>query len=82
MNKALFEELHKQIIAIQLIQELIVDMCDEKGLFTRKDFESKLQERVVKLNEEITKLNDQMDKSETEKPVSFHNIIPPIIGEA
>jgi hypothetical protein len=50
------EELQKQIIAIQIIQELIVDKCDEAGVFSRKEFEIKLKERVDTFNEEVEKL--------------------------
>jgi hypothetical protein len=44
------EELNKQLIAIQIIQELIVDIMDEQGIFDRSEFEIRLKERVDKLN--------------------------------
>jgi site-specific recombinase len=55
------EELQKQIIAIQIIQELIVDKLNEVGVFTRIDFEKELQQRVKKFNEEIDKLKKLED---------------------
>lgn len=58
------EELHKQILAMQLIQELIVDKCDESGLFTREDFEIDLAARVDALNEKI----DELKQIEKDKP--------------
>jgi DNA mismatch repair ATPase MutS len=84
------EELHRQILAVQLIQELIVDMCDERGIFTRVEFESRLQQRVTKLNREIEEINKQMSlkenskksKEKTKKESAITNIITPIIGEA
>jgi hypothetical protein len=53
------EELQKQIIAIQLIQELIVDKCDEAGIFSREDFEIQLQMRVDEFNKDISKLKNE-----------------------
>jgi hypothetical protein len=70
------EELQKQIIAIQLIQELIVDKCDEAGIFSREDFEIQLQNRVDKFNKDIEKLKNE---EEERKPVIFVN---GIVGEA
>ncbi len=70
------EELQKQIIAIQLIQELIVDKCDEAGIFSREDFEIQLQNRVDKFNKDIEKLKKE---EEERKPVIFVN---GIVGEA
>lgn len=59
------EELQKQIIAIQIIQELIVDKLDEVGVFSRSDFETELKQRVEKFNKEIAKLK----KIEEEKQI-------------
>jgi hypothetical protein len=70
------EELQKQIMAIQLIQELIVDKCDEAGIFSREDFEIQLQNRVDKFNKDIEKLKKE---EEERKPVIFVN---GIVGEA
>jgi hypothetical protein len=69
------EELQKQIIAIQLIQELIVDKCDDAGIFSREEFEIQLQTRVEKFNRDIQKLKED----EVRKPVIFVN---GIVGEA
>jgi ssRNA-specific RNase YbeY (16S rRNA maturation enzyme) len=71
------EELQKQIIAIQLIQELIVDMCDEYGIFTRTEFENRLNIRVVELNKKIEQLNSNVTKKN-----KATNIISSIVGEA
>jgi hypothetical protein len=75
------EELQKQIIAIQLIQELIVDMCDEYGIFTRTEFENRLNIRVVELNKKIEQLNSNVTKKNKEKSKTT-NIISSIVGEA
>jgi hypothetical protein len=75
------EELQKQIIAIQLIQELIVDMCDEYGIFTRTEFENRLNIRVVELNKKIEQLNSNVTKKNKEKNKTT-NIISSIVGEA
>lgn len=69
------KELQKQIIAIQLIQELIVDKCDEAGIFSREEFEIQLQTRVEKFNRDIQKLKEK----EVRKSVIFVN---GIVGEA
>ena len=42
------EELQKQIIAVQLIQELIVDVLNDKGIIERSVFEDMLKDRVDK----------------------------------
>jgi hypothetical protein len=68
-------ELQKQIIAIQLIQELIVDKCDDAGIFSREEFEIQLQTRVEKFNRDIQKLKEK----EVRKSVIFVN---GIVGEA
>lgn len=65
------EEIQKQIIAIQLIQELIVDKCDEAGIFSRDEFETELKVRVDKLNSEIQQLSKKMNNETKSKPVMF-----------
>jgi hypothetical protein len=70
------DELQKQIIAIQLIQELIVDKCDEAGVFSREDFEIQLQTRVDKFNKDIEKLKRE---DEERNPIIFMN---GLVGEA
>jgi hypothetical protein len=72
------EELQKQIIAIQLIQELIVDKCDEAGIFSREDFEIQLQKRVDKFNKDIEKLKKEEEQNQN-KPTVF---MGGIVGEA
>jgi polyhydroxyalkanoate synthesis regulator phasin len=72
------EELQKQIIAIQLIQELIVDMCDEFGIFKRTEFENRLNSRVDDLNKQMAQLNTNLNKTET-KPIL---ILTSVLGEA
>jgi hypothetical protein len=72
------EELQKQLIAIQLIQELIVDVLDSNNVISRIDFEDKLNDRVHKLNKDIEKYNNEStSKSKNKIP-----IISTIIGEA
>jgi hypothetical protein len=46
------QEIEKKIIAIQLIQELIVDILDEAKIIERSDFETLLSERVKEYNSE------------------------------
>jgi hypothetical protein len=72
------EELQKQLIAIQLIQELIVDVLDSNNVISRIDFEDRLNDRVHKLNKDIEKYNNEStSKSKNKIP-----IISTIIGEA
>lgn len=73
------EELQRQIIAIQLIQELIVDKLDESGIVSRDDFEVQLQIRVKELNKKIDALSIDESKNESKNPPIFYNNI---VGEA
>lgn len=73
------EELQKQLIAVQLIQELIVDKLDEAGVFSREDFEDELKERVDELNKSLQKISEEVNKDEVKKPMMFFNNI---VGEA
>lgn len=73
------EELQRQIIAIQLIQELIVDKLDESGIVSRDDFEVQLQIRVKELNKKIDALSIDESKNESKTPPIFYNNI---VGEA
>lgn len=73
------EELQRQIIAIQLIQELIVDKLDESGIVSRDDFEVQLQIRVNELNKKIDALSIDESKNESKTPPIFYNNI---VGEA
>lgn len=73
------EELHKQLIAIQIIQELIVDIMDEQGLFGRNEFEIRLKERVDKLNKELERMSSQVKE---EQKYQINNWFNNTIGEA
>ena len=73
------EELQKQLIAVQLIQELIVDKLDEAGVFSREEFEAELKERVDELNKSLQKISEEINKDEVKTPMMFFNNI---IGEA
>jgi hypothetical protein len=68
-------EIQQQIIAIQLIQELIVDMCNDAGVFNRAEFESKLKDRTIEFND---KIKEYMDNQKKENVI----YMPNIIGEA
>jgi len=46
------QEIEKKLIAIELIQELIVDILDEAKVIQRKDFETLLSHRVSEYNKE------------------------------
>lgn len=71
------EELQKQIIAVQLIQELIVDVMDTKGIIARSEFEDMLKVRVDKFNKDIEKY--AKENSKVEKVIPY---ISNIVGEA
>lgn len=58
------EEIEKKIIAVQLIQELIVDILDEAKIIERKDFETLLYERVKEYN---------LEKESKEYPMNIFN---------
>jgi hypothetical protein len=73
------EELNKQLIAIQIIQELIVDIMDEQGIFDRSEFEIRLKERVDKLNKELETLSLQLKE---EQQYQINNWFNNKIGEA
>ncbi len=73
------EELHKQLIAIQIIQELIVDIMDEQGIFGRNEFEIRLKERVNTLNKELEKISSQ---AKEEQKYQINNWFNNTIGEA
>jgi hypothetical protein len=74
------EELQKQIIAVQLIQELIVDVLDEYGVISRTEFERRLKERVDNLNKSIEEYSKKAEEIKTKnKTVPY---ISNIIGEA
>jgi hypothetical protein len=73
------EELNKQLIAIQIIQELIVDIMDEQGIFDRSEFEIRLKERVDKLNKELEILSLQVKEEQKYQMNSWFNNT---IGEA
>jgi hypothetical protein len=69
MNKI---EIQNKITAIEIIQELIVDILDEASIIQRKDFEILLTQRV---NEH----NKTKSKEETNYPF---NLFGTPIGEA
>lgn len=73
------EELQKQLIAVQLIQELIVDKLDAAGVFSREEFEDELKERVDELNKTLEKISKEINKDEVKKPMMLFNNI---VGEA
>jgi hypothetical protein len=73
------EELQKQLIAVQLIQELIVDKLDAAGVFSREEFEEELKERVDELNKTLEKISKEINKDEVKKPMMLFNNI---VGEA
>ncbi len=73
----MIEELQKQIIAMQIIQELIVDVMDKNNIIERGEFEKLLSERVKKLNTELEILHSQ-SKEEQNYKIWYGNTI----GEA
>jgi hypothetical protein len=75
----MLEELQKQIIAIQIIQELIVDVLDKNDIIQRSEFEELLGERVAKLNRHLDTLNEKIKE---EKKYDINNYFNPIVGEA
>lgn len=72
------EELQRQLIAVQLIQELIVDVLDENNVISRNDFEKLLKLRVDKFNKDIQKYSND----ETERKTTVVPYISNIVGEA
>lgn len=52
------KEIEKKLIAIEIIQELIVDVFDEAKVIQRKDFETLLSQRVNEYNQEIDNEKD------------------------
>lgn len=75
----MLEELQKQIIAIQIIQELIVDVMDKNDIIERGEFEKLLSERVKRLNKELELLHSQ---SKEEQNYKMNNWYGNTIGEA
>lgn len=75
------EELQKQIVAMQLIQELIVDVLDDKGIIDRAEFEILLKERVELLNQQLESLNSVLQQNYKNKLSNYFNSKGPI-GEA
>jgi hypothetical protein len=73
------EELQKQLIAIQIIQELIVDIMDEKGIINRGEFEERLKERVDNLNKELDILHSKFKEEQTYQNINWYGNT---IGEA
>lgn len=73
------EDLQKQIIAVQLIQELIVDKLDAAGVFSRGEFEEELKVRADELNDTLRKISEEMIEEQSKKIIMFGNNI---IGEA
>lgn len=73
------EEINKQLIAMQLIQELIVDIMDEQGIIDRNEFELRLKGRVDKLNKELEKLSLQ---AKEEQKYQINTWLSNTIGEA
>jgi hypothetical protein len=52
------QEIEKKLIAIELIQELIVDILDEAKVIQREDFETLLSHRVNEYNKEVNDKDD------------------------
>lgn len=75
------EELQRQLIAVQLIQELIVDILDEKGVIGRKEFENKLAIRVKDFNKKIQKMQEDVITTEDINTNAFY-YFNPAPGEA
>lgn len=75
----MLEELQKQIIAIQIIQELIVDVMDKNDIIERSEFEKLLSDKVKKINKQLDSINEQI-KEETKYDINTY--FNPIIGEA
>jgi hypothetical protein len=75
----MLEELQKQIIAMQIIQELIVDVMDKNNIIERGEFEKLLSDRVKKLNKELEILNSQIKEEQNYK---MNNWYSNTIGEA
>ena len=75
----MLEDLQKQIFAIQLIQELIVDKLDEAGVFSREDFENELKEKVDEFNKTLEKISKELNDDKTKTPTMF---MSNIVGEA
>jgi len=73
------EEINKQLIAIQIIQELIVDVLNEKGVISRDEFEKNLKERVDNLNKAIESYSKSENEILKKKSIPF---ITNIVGEA
>lgn len=55
------QEIEKKLIAIELIQELIVDILDEAKVIQREDFETLLSHRVNEYNKEVDDSDDFND---------------------
>jgi hypothetical protein len=75
----MLEELQKQIIAIQIIQELIVDVMDKNDIIERSEFEKLLSERVTKLNKELDILNAKYKEEQKYQNINWYGNT---IGEA
>jgi hypothetical protein len=75
----MLEELQKQIFAIQLIQELIVDKLDEAGVFSREEFETELKGKVDEFNKTLEKISKELNDDKTKTPTMF---MSNIVGEA
>jgi hypothetical protein len=75
----MLEELQKQIFAIQLIQELIVDKLDNAGIFSREEFENDLKNKVDEFNKTLEKISKEMKDEDVKHPMNFFTNI---IGEA
>jgi hypothetical protein len=52
------QEIEKKLIAIELIQELIVDILDEAKVIQREDFETLLSHRVNEYNKGVNDKDD------------------------
>jgi site-specific recombinase len=75
----MLEDLQKQIFAIQLIQELIVDKLDEAGVFSREEFENELKKKVDEFNKTLEKINKELNDDKIKTPTMF---MSNIVGEA
>lgn len=73
----MYEEIEKKIVAIQLIQELIVDVLESSDIIKRNEFEVQLQKRVDEYNREV----DEYNKNEQDVD-TLSNFFGSPIGEA
>lgn len=72
----MYEEIQKKLVAMELIQELIVDILESSDIIKRTEFENELQKRVDQYNKEVDEYNSEQDMD------TFSNFFGSPIGEA